>query len=228
LTPGKDIDFSLYFVCTIAAVVFIKNIMELLFQKETKISQEVVVHIQPELEQKNILFHASQLLENISVVKTYEIFIVILMLMNVHQCVMIVVFIIATPIQHFKKYPVIDELNFKSIIYKMIQFAMFSVGCVLILKMKFFDGDIDQIYGIQMSVAIGLFLISEWIDTFVFHNVSKVTYDFDIWIGNEIICLIVGLNFDPFLSTIQFFFAISLISNFLSILLFILFVLTKK
>jgi hypothetical protein len=168
------------------------------------------------------------LLENISVVKTYEIFIVILILMNVHQYIMIAVFIVATPIQHFKKYPVIDDLNFKSIFYKLIQFATFFVGCSLILNMKFFDGDVDQVYGTQMFAATGLFLISELIDTFVFHNVSKVSYDFDIWIGNQIICLIVALNFDPFLSTIQFFFAISLITNSLSIVLFILFVLTKK
>jgi hypothetical protein len=46
LTPGKDIDFSLYFACTIAAVVFVKNVMELYFQKnkekETKNSQVLV------------------------------------------------------------------------------------------------------------------------------------------------------------------------------------------
>eukprot|EP01080_Neovahlkampfia_damariscottae_P001842 gene1842-984_t len=230
LAPGKDVEVILLFVCTIGAIVFFKNSAELLFPKkektEEKKSKKKLENLE-EFDQKNILFHISHLLENISVVKVYEVFLVLLITFNVHYIGLVLYMIVATPLQILKKYPKITQLNIQSIIFKFIQYISLAIGCLLILQMNYFDGEIDKENGITMILSISLFLISELIDTFIFHSIDEIVFDMDLLVGNGIMCLIIGMNYDAFFSTFQYFIAISLLTNTISIVFFSLFVLTK-
>jgi len=137
---------------------------------------------------------------------------------------MILFIVIATPLQHLKKYPKIYELNYTSIIFKMIQHGLFTLGAMIIYRMAYWD---SFTYKFDFLLSIILFLASEVIDAFYFHNVVSITFDLEVLLGNGIMCLIVALFQDTVFNVLKFCMNISMITNTVAFIIFLLFVILK-
>eukprot|EP01080_Neovahlkampfia_damariscottae_P005454 gene5454-9267_t len=225
-TPGNEIDNVLKFGFAVTFVVFIKNVTEVFFKKPTTDVVETPSKIDLKVfHSENILFHISHLLENISIVKTYEIFLVILISLQTDFYTMILFIVVATPLQHLKKYPKIYELNFTSIFFKAVQFGLFVAGALVIYQMETWD---SVTFKNDFFVCIALLLASEVIDAFIFHSITKVTFDLEVLFGNGIMCWIVAIHRDSVFGILKYGMTISFVTNCTAFICFVLFILTKK
>jgi hypothetical protein len=196
-------------------VVFVKNVAETLFKKESK--ETPIPTVKPETEVA--LFKVSHLIENINFFKCYDLFLVFLISLNVNVYIVIVYFVVGTPLQQLKKNPKTKELNLTSIVYKLAQYFIFGFGVLNLMTLKTLEGN-----DVKLGITVGLFLCSELIDVFYFHNISELKADVEVLIGQSLIFVVAGIYFQTNFENFLFFSSISLITSTISLVPFVLFV----
>jgi hypothetical protein len=196
-------------------VVFVKNVAETLFKKESK--ETPIPTLKPETEVA--LFKVSHLIENINFFKCYDLFLVFLISLNVNVYIVIVYFVVGTPLQQLKKNPKTKELNLTSIVYKLAQYFIFGFGVLNLMTLKTLEGN-----DVKLGITVGLFLCSELIDVFYFHNISELKADVEVLIGQSLIFVVAGIYFQTNFENFLFFSSISLITSTISLVPFVLFV----
>jgi hypothetical protein len=196
-------------------VVFVKNVAETTFKKD--LNETPLPMVKPETEVG--LFKISHLLENINFFKCYDLFLVFLISLNVNVYILMVYGVVGTPLQQLKKNPKTKELNLTSIVYKLAQYFIFGFGCMNLMSLKTLEGN-DW----KLGLTVGLFLCSELIDVFYFHNISELKADVEVLIGQSLIFVVAGIYFQTNFDNFLFFSSISLITSTISLIPFVLFV----
>lgn len=223
-----------YHIVYLSAVllVFIGTIYEFFtFKEEVDIeekekSKKKQVELEPSFEKRKILLYLSLIFENISVLKCNEVFLLFLICNNSDIITMTIALFIFTLTQTLEREPRIDDLDWTSIIFKLIQVGLFYAGNQSLQTISSYRGEEEVINGTKYTISILLFLLSELVRVIFLFN-SKIQ-NFNVQrFGKYIVYFIFYWYSHSTFQTMKFYTGISTLSSMISFGFFFLFVIFK-
>lgn len=225
---------SYHFAYIVGAIIVISaTIYEFMTYKEEPIvhedkekSKKKPLDLEYGFEKKKILMYLSLIFENLNMLKCNEVFLLFLICNNSDIITMTIALIILILAQSLEREPRIDDLEWTSILFKLVQVSLFYYGNDQLQKIPSYQGEEELVYTTKYTIAIIILLLSELVRVIFLFNSQKINFNIQKFAKWVIYFAFYWYSHATF-QTMKFFIGISTYSSLISFGFFFLYVLFK-